>query len=495
MNRINSFAPSLFNSLLVLSAAVLAAALLSAPAMAQGSPAVRTGIEEVAAKAGVQALRQAATDRASSRAVELLSRYVRIDTVNPPGNESRGAQFLASVLEESGINARVFESRPGRGNVYARLRGDGSRRPVILLSHIDVVPADPEQWSVPPFEAVVKDGSLYGRGVLDCKGITTIQLLAMLALKESGTTLSRDIIFLATADEETGGRLGAAWMLDNHYDLLGDAEFVLNEGGFVHRDPGKPLVFKLGVAEKNPCWFRVIATGEPGHGSRPAAETAVTRLVDALAKLTAREKKIEVVPVVAGYYAAYAALDEEHARQYRQLERSLESAEFRDWFMADPAAAALVTDTVAPTMLEGSVKTNIIPATATAQVDSRLLPGHDCVSFLSELRQLVGGPNVRIEPILSFASTQSPMNNELTEAVERVAAAMDERAIVLPALLGGFTDSHYFREKGIHAYGMVPLETSPEERSTLHGPDERVSVSSLQDAVGRMVDLLLELGG
>jgi carboxypeptidase PM20D1 len=146
-------------------------------------------------------------------------------------------------------------------------------------------------------------------------------------------------------------------------------------------------------------------------------------------------------------------------------------------------------------MLEASVKTNIIPATATAQVDSRLLPGHDCVSFLSELRQAVGGPNVRIEPILSFASTQSPMNNELTEAVERVAAAMDERSIVLPALLGGFTDSHYFREKGIHAYGMVPLETSPEERSTLHGPDERVSVSSLQDAVGRMVDLLLELGG
>ncbi|MFQ5477108.1 MAG: M20/M25/M40 family metallo-hydrolase [Candidatus Binatia bacterium] len=431
----------------------------------------------------------------AERSVELLQDYIRIKTINPPGKEINGALFLASLLEEEGIEARVLESAPGRGNLYARLRGNGEEPAIILLSHIDVVAADATQWMVPPFDAVVRDGELFGRGALDAKGVGMTQLLATIAIKRLGVPLKRDIILLATADEERGGRLGAKWMVDNHFGLFADAEFLLNEGGFIHRDEGKPLIYKLGVAEKSPCWFRIVASGDPGHASQPGPETAVTRLVDALYKLEHRKRTYEVGPVVAGYYAAYAAIDEEHARQYRQLERSLESQEFFDWFMGDPTAVALVTDTITPTVLTASVKTNVIPAQAVAEVDSRLLPGHDCWSFLSSIRELVGGEHVTIESTgVNFPATQSPMNTALTEAVERVAAVEETKAVVLPAMLAGFTDSHYFRQKGIHSYGMVPMVVTASQRASIHGPDERVSVEELKAAVSRMVKLLQEVG-
>lgn len=337
---------------------------------------------------------------------------------------------------------------------------------------------------------------LHGRGALDCKGVGIVHALTLLALAELDLGLSRDVIMLATADEETGGRLGAGWLVENHHELFADAEFVLNEGGFIRREPGRPLIYNLNAGEKGPCWFRVVATGDPGHASRPAAETAVTRLVEALATLLSWERPLEVGPVVAGYYAAYAALDEEHARQFRQLDRALEDEEFRDWFMSDPAAAALVRDTLTPTVLEGSSKTNIVPSQAVAAVDSRLLPGHDCADFLSEVRSRIAGPHVRVEPAeVQFPSSQSSLDNALTAAIEQVASADPAGAVVLPGLSAGFTDSHYFRERKIAAYGFVPIVVTAEERMAVHGPNERVGVAELGSAIERSVDLLEALAG
>ena len=433
----------------------------------------------------------------AAKAPGLLADYIAVDTTNPPGNEIAGARFIASVLEAEGIETRIFESEPGRGNLYARLKGNGSKRPLILLSHIDVVPVDRKRWSHQPYGGTVEeDGRLYGRGALDAKGVGVVQLLGVVALKRLGRSLDRDVILLATADEETGGRLGAGWMVENHLELFEDAEFVLNEGGFILRSENMPLIYNVDAAEKGPCWFRIIASGTPGHGSRPASQTAVTRLIHALSTLLSWQRPLEVGPVVAGYFAAYAALDTEHARQLRQLGRSLEDEAFRSWFMQQPAWAALVSDTLAPNVLVGSVKTNIVPAQAMAEVDSRLLPGHSCDDFLAEVAKLVAGEHLRVEPTeVSFPSSQSPLDSELTMALERLAASDGEKAVVLPGLLSGFTDSHYFREKGMAAYGFVPLAISDRQRGSIHAPDENVGADELVAAVVRMVRLLEELGG
>jgi acetylornithine deacetylase/succinyl-diaminopimelate desuccinylase-like protein len=430
----------------------------------------------------------------ADRAADLLSSYIRLDTVNPPGNETAGAQFLSELLESEGISTQLFEPEPGRGSLFAKLPGTGAKRPLILLSHIDVVPADADEWSHPPFQGLIVDGAVHGRGALDAKGVGITQALALIAVKRLGVTLERDIILLATADEEAGGHLGARWFVENKFGLIADAEFVLTEGGFIRRSEGRPLIYNLNAGEKGPCWFRVTASGDPGHGSRPAAVTAVTRLITALEKLTAWQQPIEVGPVVAGYYAAYAALDEEHSRQFRQLARSLEDPTFRQWFMSDPAAAALVQNTVAPTVLVGSAKTNIIPGRASAEIDARLLPGYECSGFLDDVRALIGDEYVVIEDVgVDFASSQSPLDNALTEAVEKVAAADPASAVVLPGLQAGFTDSHYFREQGIHAYGFVPIVVSSEERNAMHGPNERVRIGDLSAGVVRLVDLLNEV--
>lgn len=439
---------------------------------------------------------ESALSAVAAAAPQLLARYIATDTVNPPGNEIEGARLLAAILDREGISAQILESAPGRANLVARLPGTGAKRPLILLSHIDVVPAQADQWSAPPFAGQIRDGLVFGRGALDAKGIGVIQLLATVALKRMGVTLDRDVIFVATAGEESGGSVGVKWLLEHHPELVGDAELVLNEGGLILREPDKPLVFHVSVAEKGPCWFAIKATGSPGHGSRPAAETSVSRLVVALHKLLGWERPYRVGPIVAGYYAAYARLDPDHARQLRQLERSLEDHGFYDWFVADPTAAALIRDTVTPTVLRGSAKTNIVPAQATAEVDARLLPGSDCNEFLNEVRGLIAGEFVKVEPLdVAFAPSASPVDGSLMQAIERLGADEPEGAIVLPSLLTGFTDSHYFRERGIAAYGFVPLVISPSQRDSVHGPDENVGADELSAAVRRLVHLLRDLGG
>ena len=251
------------------------------------------------------------------------------------------------------------------------------------------------------------------------------------------------------------------------------------------------MVFNLNAGEKGPCWFTVIASGDPGHGSRPAEPTSVNRLVDALVALAAWEQPIEVGPVVAGYYAAYAALDKQHARQFRQLDRSLEDPELRAWFLSDPAAAALVRNTMTPTVLAASPSTNIVPAEARAGVDARLLPGYECEDFLGSVRRRIGTPSVRVEASdVAFPSSQSPLLNDLTRAVESLAAEEPGGAVVLPGLQAGFTDSHYFRALGIASYGFTPISVTSQQRLAIHGPDESVDADELSKGVRRMVRLL-----
>jgi acetylornithine deacetylase/succinyl-diaminopimelate desuccinylase-like protein len=423
------------------------------------------------------------------QATELLSASIRINTTNPPGNETAAARFLAERFKRAGIDAQVFESEPGRGSVLARLKGTGGGRPIILLNHLDVVPADASQWEVPPFAAQQRDGYVYGRGALDCKGVGTVDAMAMLLLKRQGIKLKRDVIFLGTAGEETGGTLGAGWMVEHHFDQFRDAEFVLNEGGEIGVSEQGKRVYEVAVSEKTPCWLRLTTTGPAGHGAAPPQQTAVTRLVRALEHIHEYQPDVRVAPEVATYYAALADLQEGARRtQYKDLGAALADADFRLAFLGNPHDAALVRNTITPTVLRGSPKVNVIPPTASAELDGRLLPGEDPARFVEKIKEVIADPDVKVEVMLNFPPSSSPIDTPLYAAIRALASR--DGAPVVPSVLAGFTDSHYFRDKGITSYGFVPFVLTEEEGRREHGANERLSTENLREGTRRLLELL-----
>jgi acetylornithine deacetylase/succinyl-diaminopimelate desuccinylase-like protein len=431
-------------------------------------------------------------DAIGRETAQLLSQYIQVDTSNPPGNETAAAQLLAKRFQQEGIEHELLESAPGRGIVLARLKGSGRARPLVLLNHLDVVPADPSVWKVPPFSGEIRDGYVWGRGAMDCKGIGAVYAMSMIVLKRTGVTLARDLVFLGTADEETGGQMGAGWFAENALERLDNAEFVLNEGGHIRKRPDGGRAYEVAVSEKTPCWIRLTATGEAGHGSAPRPETAVTRLIRALERIRTYRPEIRVVPEVAAYYRAVAeTLDGPLRDRYRDLASALLDPAFREEFLGNRRNAALVRNTIAPTVLTASNKTNVIPAMASAEVDCRLLPDEKPERFLAAIREVVQDPNVEVEKILSFPPSSSSTETALFRAIRTVAA--QERLGVVPSVLTGFTDSHYFREKGIASYGFVPFDFDEEDESRVHGIDERISIANLGAGVRRLVAILKSL--
>jgi len=439
-----------------------------------------------AAPAGVTDIDWTEVER---EAAEWLRAYIRIDTTNPPGQETAAASFLAEHFRQSGVEAETFEPAPGRGSVLARVKGNGTLRPVILLNHLDVVAARPEGWDLPPFEAGVRDGYIYGRGAIDCKGPGIIEAMTLVLLKRHHIALQRDVIFLGTADEEAGGRLGAGWMTAEHIEKLRHAEFVINEGGGVRVLPNGSRVYEVAIAEKTPCWLKLQASGTGGHGSAPPPETAVTRLIRALGRLRAYETPVRVTPEVQAYYTALASTQSgDRVERYKDLHRALEDSDFRRAFLQNPHDAALVRNTITPTVLNGSSKTNVIPQDASAEIDCRLLPGEDADAFVRTVREIIADREVDVSVLLSFPEISSPLETTFTAAVRKL--AYRDHATMIPSVLTGFTDSHYFREKGIASYGFIPFDMSEAESAREHGPNERLSVRNLGLGTRRLIELL-----
>jgi len=318
-------------------------------------------------------------------AVSLLSRYIQIDTTNPPGNEIKAAQFFKGIFDREGIESRIIESAPGRGNIYARLKGNGSKKAVLLLNHMDVVPAEAKLWKEPPFSGVVKDGTIWGRGSLDDKGPAVAELMTLLALKRGNVHLKGDVIFLGTADEEAGGAMGAGFLVEKHPDLLKDVGLVLNEGGGIRLgNDGKAREYSVSVTEKTPLWLRLTATGAPGHGSTPGNNLAVNKLIKALHGIMQYRSPIKVVPEVQKFYADTAHAEPmERREKLRDLRTALKDPAFTEEFIKEPRNDASVRNTIAITGMKGSDKTNVIPAFATAELDVRLLPGEDPKDFIN----------------------------------------------------------------------------------------------------------------
>jgi acetylornithine deacetylase/succinyl-diaminopimelate desuccinylase-like protein len=424
----------------------------------------------------------------------LLSQYVQMNTTDPPGNELGAAQMLKAKFLANGIPATVFESSPGRGIVVARLHGiRNHNKSIILLSHIDVVPADPAQWQVPPFSGVVKNGDLWGRGSLDDKGPGVIELMSMLAIKRAGILLNRDVLFVATAGEEVGGQAGAGWLVAHKRDVIADAGYLLNEGGgIVVRHNGQKL-YTVSITEKTPLWLRVTASGPAGHAAVPPPHTAVARLVAALEHLEEYQSPIRVIDPVRDYYRTIATLDHGPPEDL-DLVKSMRNQAFADRFLADPSQNASVRDTVTPTVLSASDKTNVISATADAEIDCRLLPGTEPTAFLAELRRVAGDDTLKWDVLLNFAPVSSPRKSLLMNAIRTVARRYDQTEVV-PNMIEGFTDSHYFRQIGIVAYGFIPIEITPGEMHEVHGINERMPVKDLSNGIERMVALLEIMGG
>jgi acetylornithine deacetylase/succinyl-diaminopimelate desuccinylase-like protein len=430
----------------------------------------------------------AALGEETARVLETL---IGIDTSNPPGGETAAARALARVLEAEGIATRIVESAPGRGNLHARLPGRGTGRPIILLSHLDVVPADPAGWVAPPFAAERRGAAIYGRGALDAKGVAAVHAMALVAIKRSGRPLDRDVILLATADEETGGRAGAGWLVRERPDLLGDAEYLLTEGDHIHRRGDGRTVVQVAVAEKTPCWLQLTATGPGGHGSTPAPETAVTRLVRALDRLARHETPLRVVPAVREYFAALGRLEAGPlAARLADLETALADPAFRAEFLRSPRQNALVRNTITPTVLSASAKINIVPPEAKAELDCRLLPGEKPETFHASLRAVVADDGIRFSPLLSFPAASSDSASPVVDAIRALAATALGGAPVVPSVIPGFTDSHYFRDRGIASYGFVPFVLTEDEARTIHATNEHVSLENLRRAPERMVAIL-----
>lgn len=435
-------------------------------------------------------------------AAAILRKAIRFRTVNPPGDEEPLARWLVKVLRGEGIEAKVVEtpdgdSKEGRAAVWARVPGTGRKRPVVLHSHLDVVPADLEEWAVDPFEGVVGGGWVIGRGALDAKGITVVHMLALVELARRATPLERDVILLATPDEETGGEQGAGYVVRERRGLLLNAEFLLTEGGsvLVGEAPAPPI-WGVTITEKAPCWIRLVARGTGGHASAEPRDAAVPRLVAALDRIRQFETDLRVVPEVSSMFSALAPYAHEADRAaFGTLEASLlGDAAFRGRFLADRGQNALVRNTFAITVLRGAPKTNVLPEEAVAEIDARLLPGESCEGFASQLREIVDDPGISFDTLLSFEALGSPVDTDLFRAIEGVAAETDPGSVVVPRVIAGFTDAHYFRSAGVVAYGFVPRWLPPAESRSIHGANERISIENLERGVRATVRILEEVG-
>lgn len=389
-------------------------------------------------------------------ALELLQQYVRIQSVNPPANTAAAAALLKAELQRNGFAPVLYTSGAGgQTNLVVRLKGrDSSRKPLLLLNHMDVVPVDAKAWDVDPFGAVIRDGYIWGRGTLDMKGIAVQQMTALIELKKAGVEPSRDIVMLSTADEESSGERGMQWMIANHPADI-DCEYALDEGGMGTRDVLSPnkLVFGVSVGDKVILWLRLRAKGTAGHGSQPIADNANMILLEAIRKALALPEGGKTNPVV-----------QEMKSQIGE-------------FAQNKYTSAIQRNTISLTTLTSGLKVNVIPSSAEATLDCRLLPGTNAEEFLSDIKARINDPRVTVETILSapdpgMSRSDTPVFDDIRKAILKAHPG----AIVTPMLVPFGTDSVYLQRRGVIAYGFTPMILDAATAATMHSDKERIPV-------------------
>jgi acetylornithine deacetylase/succinyl-diaminopimelate desuccinylase-like protein len=437
-------------------------------------------------------------------AAATLSRYLQFDTTNPPGNEMAAAQWLETQLVERGITDQVtlYEPTPGRAMLLGRIAGSEPPvvsdveplKPLVLNHHIDVVPADPTQWSHAPFGGDVTEGYVWGRGALDTKGLGIIYLLALEKLIRAGVTFRRPIIFLAVPDEEMGGSQGMRWLVENHLDEL-DPEWVWDEGGAGFKGLlGDQPMFGVAVAEKQVQTLRLIATGEAGHGSMPHDDNANVTLMRALDRIL-KPLPMRINEVTATMFREIAKSQRfPMSFLLRHMDNPLILKLAGRRLAADKLMNAMLRDTLSLTMLEAGYKINVIPERAEAGIDCRLLPDTDAEQFHRWLERTVADDQVQIDVRESSAlTTLSPIEGPFFDAVRYAITRHVPDAIIFPLQMPGASDSRFFRAQNIPAYGFGPFVLEMSEIPRIHGVDERISIENMVLGVKIACDLVQSL--
>ena len=424
---------------------------------------------------------------AGEEAVRFLCGYIRIDTVNPPGNEIRGAQYLKQILDREGISSEIFESAPGRGNLVARLKGNGAKKPVLIMGHIDVVGVEREKWTVDPFGGLLRDGFVYGRGAVDDKSTGIAGLQVMLLLHRLKVPLDRDVIFLAEAGEESSTEFGIDFMVERHWDRIA-AEFSLAEGGGMLEAGGAVTRVVVTATEKLSRNMKLVARGVSAHGSVPRADNPLLRLSAALLKLAAWRPPVRLNEVTRAHFSRLAAISPpEEAFLYNHLDDPAVGEKIRS---RNPSLDALLRATITPTIAQGGFRDNTIPATAEATLMVRPLPDENVPALMQQMREVIGDPAVELIPAWGRrpAAPPSGLSTEMFLALERVQKRLFPQAITLPAMATGTSDSAQLRAKGVDSYGIGTFGGSGG-----HGNDERLSVQGLGALVEFLYNAVIEV--
>ena len=432
-------------------------------------------------------------DTPKERVVRYFTDLLRIDTTNPPGNETRLAEYLKRVADQNGIPCELLGPNPSRLNFIARLKGSGTAKPLLLIAHSDVVPVDRSQWTTDPFAGVVKDGMIFGRGAEDDKSLLAAELAVLVELRQRGVKLNRDVILLSESDEEAGSS-GMSWLIRNAYAKI-DAEFALNEFSYSIDTPSGVRVFQIQTAEKIPTRVKLTARGTAGHGSLPRADNPVLRLARALSRLAEADEPVAMNTTTRRYFADLSQLPD-----YAWLKPLLPKLEDPGQAVAaanqirerDGELNAMLRATVVPTMLQAGMKINVIPNIAEAQVDVRRLPTEKKDEIYARFRKIIDDPAIEIEPAGGQdqpATEPSSMSSPLYLAMEKVFLASVPGSRVVPFLMRGTTDGAYLRAKGMAVYGVPLFWREGELR--LHGNDERISVANLEAGTELLMKIVL----
>lgn len=430
-----------------------------------------------------------------------MSALVKVDTTNPPGNETACCEVLAEILARDGIDSEILEPEQGRGSLIARLQSDEKdKKPaVLLLSHLDVVGADPAEWDFGPFSGDIKDGFVHGRGTLDCKGATVVETMALLELKRSGKKLNRDIILGATADEEAGGHVGVEWLLKEHRDKF-FAPLGINEGGgFIYPLRGRNI-YSCQCAEKGIMWMKLTSKGEPGHASMPTDDNAMNNLIRALERLTKHRSQARLSETMKALIETISANLGPFGKPVGRVMTTPRAIDFICNIVRDPTQKrllwAMFHNTFSITMINGGSKTNVIPSVVEATVDCRFIPGIAREEAMEEVRDIVGPFGVTVEPIESSPGAETGVDSELYEAIEASVADIDPKGRMIPFLVPGATDGRFLVEQGAKIYGFIPIKPQGDLKETMnsvHGRNEKISIDNLEFGSKLILDILEKL--
>lgn len=414
---------------------------------------------------------------------------IRINTANPPGNEAEAALYLQEILHREGIEATIYASASKRGNLVSTLKGTSKARPLILLSHLDVVSATPNQWSHPPFSGEISDGYLWGRGALDMKGMLAMELMAFILYKRSGAMSERDLILVATADEKAGGKFGLEWLIEQDIPGIREAEFVISKGeeGTHYNDTP---AYACQNGEKATLWVRLSASGKPGRASLPGKENPILKIAGVLSKLARTKRTISLCETTRAYLSILALqkglrIPQESAA--RDLSLKLFAGKHA---RSERSIKTMFYNTVTPTIIKGGELVNILPERCELTLDCRLLPGETPGEFLESLKNHVNAPDIQWEIIQATSGSESPIATGLFDVIEKAICAVKPGALLLPHLSPGNTDLRYFRHRGITAYGFMPVLVSETERDRNHGVDERISLDNLEEGTRILYEVI-----